>query len=485
MKRLIYWVFFFVQAWQLQAQNTFEVTVGNTTDEMGFSIIENQSGEFIISGLIENENNEEILPYIVKISPEGELLAEKKLNNYPGSSCLFLDSYYYDNCYYFTGIEIPNDSICTNLLLYKIDSSLSIVFSKKYGISQGKEAFYASVSLDSDTNFIITGYVYPKEQFFSSYPYFYKLNINGDSITSKVWDSTNHKGFSYHILESGDKHYYYAFCDIPFGTGSVVKLTKDFDSLAYYTPTTEIWSYYTALPLADSNFLVAGKDWQYGTMRIGAQVLNSSFEPIAYNYFITSIDTNDIPAFYGCADIASDTNFYIGGTSHVNPANPYFSTTDSKFHLIKTDNLLNPVWERWYGGDACYFMHSLIATQDGGCAMVGTRYDENTQNNERDIYVIKVNADGLVTWEKEIPIPQSLAQVYPNPGKDRIILRSSVAEGDFRLTDMTGKTLIDRKISQKSTAIDTQELPAGTYLWTLTKDGKQIASGKWVKAGAK
>lgn len=78
-------------------------------------------------------------------------------------------------------------------------------------------------------------------------------------------------------------------------------------------------------------------------------------------------------------------NIYIGGTSNLDYYNPFWSTFDSWFHLIKINPDISPIWEYWYGGDAYYFLYSILATNDSGCIMVGNRYDYETQNQERDI----------------------------------------------------------------------------------------------------
>jgi hypothetical protein len=41
--------------------------------------------------------------------------------------------------------------------------------------------------------------------------------------------------------------------------------------------------------------------------------------------------------------------------------------------------------------------------------------------------------------------------------------------------------VLERKIQQNSTTIQTQTLAAGTYVWQLQKDGSIVEVGKWVK----
>ena len=45
----------------------------------------------------------------------------------------------------------------------------------------------------------------------------------------------------------------------------------------------------------------------------------------------------------------------------------------------------------------------MIATSDGGALINATQYDWNTQTNERDALLLKLNSDGLLTSTPENP----------------------------------------------------------------------------------
>jgi len=66
----------------------------------------------------------------------------------------------------------------------------------------------------------------------------------------------------------------------------------------------------------------------------------------------------------------------------------------------------------------------FLATNDGGCLMVGCRYDYETQDQERDIYIAKVNSDGLIVWTQEIPMGKQVTTVFPNPGTNRLNIKN-------------------------------------------------------------
>jgi len=78
------------------------------------------------------------------------------------------------------------------------------------------------------------------------------------------------------------------------------------------------------------------------------------------------------------------------------------STTDTvagnnKIYLIKTNATGQVEWERTYGSREDAF--SLIATTDGGYAMLGQTKDINN-TGKSDVYLLKVNSSGAMEWEK-------------------------------------------------------------------------------------
>lgn len=96
-----------------------------------------------------------------------------------------------------------------------------------------------------------------------------------------------------------------------------------------------------------------------------------------------------------------------------------FSSKKSYFALGKLSNELELQWLKYFGGDAQYYLCDTKPTEDGGCVMLGTRYEHGTSGPfERDMAVVKVNPDGTITnihENKTIPILNAI--ISPNPGK--------------------------------------------------------------------
>jgi hypothetical protein len=205
-------------------------------------------------------------------------------------------------------------------------------------------------------------------------------------------------------------------------------------------------------------------------------------EAIDYNYF--KLEEGNMRDYESIKNGVSKNgeNIYIGGTSNFDYANPFFSSNDSWYHLIKVNEDLSPIWEYWYGGDAYYLLYSILATSDGGCIMAGIRYDDEIQNLERDIYISKVNSDGLVVWTREIEPPKSISTVYPNPGTDYFNIKTSDEASDFELINQNGQRVIKQHISEDSKQINTETLQPGMYFYKLTNQKTNTAeTGKWIK----
>jgi hypothetical protein len=142
-------------------------------------------------------------------------------------------------------------------------------------------------------------------------------------------------------------------------------------------------------------------------------------------------------------------------------------------------------WERFYGGDAQYVMYTIIASNDGGCIISGTRYDYlNATEKELDIHILKLNNEGLlVGTREETAIEMREALVFPNPGTNYLKLRiaAQYKQSTFELFDMNGKKVLTQQINGKWGEVNTTLLNAGTYIYNIYNSGGLFESGKWVK----
>jgi hypothetical protein len=205
----------------------------------------------------------------------------------------------------------------------------------------------------------------------------------------------------------------------------------------------------------------------------------------AYNYQRVGpylVDTVTYPAWVKNMDFVDTSNVFIGGT--VNLAMYPNSNQNSYLILANLDSELNKQWQYFYGLDKYYELHGILATQDGGCLMLATYFNFTENEYERDIILIKVDSNGLITGINQKPeFEISNAIIYPNPGIEYFNVQSGpqISGAEFYLFDVNGKAIIVEKITNSLLNVNTAFWPSGTYTWQIVFKNKVIESGKWVK----
>ncbi len=220
------------------------------------------------------------------------------------------------------------------------------------------------------------------------------------------------------------------------------------------------------------------------TTQFGICILNSDFSIMKNLTFGRSGDTVEIPA--RVQSIAPTNNgFYFGGTSNFSVYTYPYGHTPSWFLIVKTDSMLNVGWEKYYGGDAYYFMTGIVATSDGGCIAYGTKQDTSMGNFNRDAFLIKFDRDGVINFTHEIPIKEQWISIYPNPAHDFIKIRflESKHTGSLSFFDVSGKEIekIELNAGQIEHIVSIKNWPRGVYLYKfLSTDKFYNNSGKLV-----
>jgi len=477
----------------LIAQQTFEKTISKPEDQKINSIIEDSLGNYCMVGKVKNISTGLYSGYIVKIDSLGSLIEEKEFQGSDTTYALFYSIHYINNKYYVFGAKSIEYPQITKLWFLQLDENLEIENEKLLSIPMSKWISYMNSIFDSDSNFVITGYTtrddtnHNGNHFYNNDAFFYKLNISGDSINSVFYTSYVPYHFSFDIIESQDSSRYYSFVSHftnVFGTsGQMLTLNKNFDSLDIDSIPLDVYDFYSPVYINQNKLLICGKRGAEPPNDYALNVLTitDSCELINYNTF-KKHNLRDYPVMHRGIS-KNENNIYIGGTSNFDYTNPFWSTFDSWFHLIKINPDITPVWEYWYGGDAYYVLYSILATSDGGCIMVGNRYDYETQDMERDIYIVKVNSDGLITWTQEIPIYKKLVTVYPNPGINILNIKTNQNHKNvnFELVNINGQVVLKQLLYSNILSLNVDILKPGIYFYRLTENNKIIETGKWIK----
>ena len=488
---------------------TFEYILNTEKDINLLDILESENQDIYFSGLNHKPLSNQDDGIVMKLSKSGQFIDSIQISNNSYSYLIqniVLDS----NNRFILNIAISDttqEHKHCSILLYKMDTNLTLLEHKKYDFPEDYGSWLQILRKGLSNHLLITGSIKPQG---SHRMFLYVLNSNFDSLKAKIY-LNEYSVFSYDVKELNNGNFwilrglysYYAYIDsnlnmisaeegvIPHHMNAGYGLKWDTDTSFYLAG-----DYFAGFSKNKPNLPVSSIPNFTQNQFKGTKVTDHDigftrqYHPFdATGYLFNSIgarDTFDFPASWGALDYKNKDSIFIGSTKGVSWVNPEFGPNSSWYRLIQTDSMLNIRWEHFYGGDAYYFMKKVVATQDGGCIMAGTRFDYIAHPNlhKRDIYIIKVNSEGLLTSTDGKPSPiVHNAIVFPNPGNEVMQIRVAIQypQSLLRLFDMNGRLVVKKKIQGTSATINTAFLPKGTYIYTITGENGLYENGKWVK----
>ncbi len=473
------------------SQNTTWSLLINTSDDRSIAdITTDEMGCVYFTGLNRQADSYHFKGIVFKLSTEGIPTDSLFLDNHDSS--VIVNSILPDTMENFIlGIETfgtTSEQQKCGFNLKRIDSDLNIISSSKnYLFPEEYKHININLQYNNYNNIMAFGYIFPNQ---IPRMFMYQINKSFDSIRAKIYLDEG-AILPFFIKQLPDNNYWivreihpnYALIDsalnlinieegrIPHGMNGSYGMKWDSDT-----------SFFLAADYFD------GSRNDFTGHDVGFFHQYHPFDTTGYSNFnfTGAVDTNDQPAFYGALDYKCKDSIFIGYNKNIDIYNVHYSSRPSWYALLQTDSLLNIRWEHFYGGDAYYNLSKIIATSDGGCIMAGTRFDYITHPwvHERDIYILKVNAEGLITSANEQPASiVHDAIVYPNPGSNVLRVRVAVQhpESIFRLYNMSGKLVLQSPMHGKTAAFNTTFLPPATYVYTITAKTGLNEKGKWVK----
>ena len=234
----------------------------------------------------------------------------------------------------------------------------------------------------------------------------------------------------------------------------------------------------TVKPYPDGTFLISAKATEtwgiIGAVRDHSSILFRTGKDFVYNedesiIFNSKNDTTEYPAYMQSIDFI-DPN-HIFQCSHVNVYEEeiIYSPFPSYAVINKLNTDLEVQWTRYVGGDANYAPMYLLATQDGGCLIVGFRYDFNP-TRKLDLFAIKLNSEGLIGLDEEQELAQAMV-AYPNPFRDRIQLLLPPNTRTVSVYNSNGMLL--KTANGNCNELFLGDVPSGLYIVTAqTAEGK-------------
>jgi len=481
MKKQILLLIFLLVYNFVSGQSTFTLLISNPTNEYPGDIIELSDQSFILSSAFFTDSPDQAAQRFFKISREGTITLDSIFENPNGRGTLLTLVYINDTSIFCIG-DWANLNEKDQKWVAGIDSGFNIHWNKKYQLSYNY-AKTATAFLNYQGR-IISAATATNDDPSHSYLYFQEYSLTGDSIISSM-DSSVISPLIFDMMEFPLNGMYRAAVS-GYGQNSMGQLLMIDSSLTIVNvdpiPNSVYW--YNALKkINDSSYYISGnkhpnQSYDYAIMLLDENNDCKKISVLGQN------DTIDYAGTVQSMDFLNPDKIFVGATSNIALYSGHYGQQNSWYAMSNFDSALNLRWTKYYGGDAYYFLQSVVATQDGGAILVGTRYDYPTQSNQCDIYLIKVNENGVLTNDdhKQSP-PVHDAIVFPNPGSDYLIIESGpqISDAEFRMISIDGKQVITKTLIERKTTLETQFLPPGSYVWQILFNNKVIESGKWIK----
>jgi len=482
---------------QGKPQSSFQVTFSSALNEYFGSMIEDNNGNYLAVGSQRYYNQFETSKGIVwRISHNGDTLS--KVFSFGDTASAFSQILLNSDCYctIIGGLTLWPDFNTSYILILDLDTNLNIVNQKVIQPFPFKGAGFARMIR---SNTAIYGLGSAIDQNDIENPSIVKLNNEFDTVGIQTYPFHNETGvFSGQFdaaIFSPDSSQIWAFTELFTPDNSsrcdmlIVDTSLNFISIKEFPvgpyPTFgDFGNSISVKRITDSTFLVGGKYWhQYYPSAlqfdIGFVEFDSTMAPVPMHTF-GAVDTVDYGGYYKTFDFVYSDSIYYTGTKRL--VGGFFPQQVSWIYAGMFNRDYQLYYERFYGGDAHYWVFSIIRTSDGGSLISGNRYDYHTQNSERDVFFLKLTPEGLITGKRENQqCPYQPFAIYPNPGADILYLDLVLREAQFTLFNLSGVQLKKSQIKEGENHINCSDLTRGCYLVKVTTPSGDLFTQKWIK----
>ena len=153
-------------------------------------------------------------------------------------------------------------------------------------------------------------------------------------------------------------------------------------------------------------------------------------------------------------------------------------------YLVKTDAEGNIIWQTTIGGNEADYGNAVVATSDGGCAVIGTT--NSFGNGEQDILFVKLDKNGAIE-DLLSNFYESLSEnalVFPNPASQSAKAKLPKGPNPYRIeiVSMKGNFIRTSILKPPDYQFSVEQLPAGLYFYRIssTDTSEQNLVGKLV-----
>ena len=175
-----------------------------------------------------------------------------------------------------------------------------------------------------------------------------------------------------------------------------------------------------------------------------------------------------------------DGQYIFGGLTYSADFDINTNFGESDCWIVKLNNNGDLVWEKNYGGSDNEGINNIIKTSNDSFIFVGYSYSNDgnvtVNNGLTDMWLVKLTAEQL----SNSGFSQGSLEVFPNPTTNLLNLQIPVdlAIDAIIVTDLTGKKVLEQTSIQHQ--INTQNLASGIYFLKVIV-GDQTYKTKFIK----
>ena len=481
---LVIFFFLFFNINHANSQSGFIFQHSGQFDENPSAIVQTADAGYIVTAGL-HVNDVVTFTILFRLTSSGDTVCSRFLDN-PGGQCSMTDIIKLDNGNYM-GLGCKTSSTGANSLwLLTFSDSLTILSDTSFS-TLFKYTFDCFGFIDHFLNLIVYGCA--SDTAFGPLNIFVYQFSQGSNLNIFNYYKSSRNQIPFSMIEKPDSSGYYVayYGRYNVNTSSISQImTMDYsyNVIRIDSVPRGLDFYLEMKSLNNHEFVLTGKKVFYNqtvrTDKLAILKLDTSFQIKAQNY-IGPEDTISYPGYLTNMDFTHPNNIFYTGVANQSIGG-HFPSYPSFILLGRFDSLLNMSFEKYYGGDLYYEVWCMNATSDGGCIIGATSYDWNTQNYKRNLYILKIDSNGLITGSNDQPVARIHEVIlYPNPGCDQINVETQLKNSVFHLYDLTGKLIYSHELLPGRNTINVRNLHLGSYIYKVLQNSILKETGKWIK----
>lgn len=483
-------IFLLIRPTLSDAQTVFDTIIGEINkNDYPEDIIKLTNNNYLITGFKGEYQNSNA--FFLTCNEEG--LISNYTNLQQNNNSLTIEKIIKNNSGFLLLGTTGNNSE-NKLCFYSYDNNYNFLWQKEYELYKKDTIInnFLDYTVNTNNEIVIIGSA-GTNPFSNAKPFTFKTNFNGDSLFfKKNYENVNGAPFIYDIdtIPNTDKYLVAAY-EFRLGTSAfetnVVRLNNNLEVDTVFrplpvngSPYEGFWGNSQLEFLSDTTFLLASRKWIYAKGQeeeVCVQLYDTAFNLYKETCWGAEAESMDYFSNWGLSFIDKST-IYVGATSPID----FVPWTINYMMLTKLDENLDIVWTKFYGGNASYRLDHVVATEDGGCIMVGKYLYPDTMNYE-DIIILKVDADGNSSLPTGVENTENFVKdviVYPNPTTGFINIQKGqqIQNAKIEIYDLNGKLIIRQVLSSDISKINLKNNPKGTYIYKIMNKNKLLDTGK-------